>query len=181
MNLKKTVSLLALLLTASVGPFPTSAHADTYDFSYTFASGDAVSGSFDGTTVGNFVDNISNIAVGLDGNPFPGPISLGGNASNVSFDASQSFFDFNAPAGSPDFFLLYGSFNGTSLANAQFQELSGAFTHLFPDDLPIQPANWSLTDVSGSSVPDGGTTVAMLGIAIFGLVVLHRRFIPCGT
>jgi hypothetical protein len=177
MNLKKTVSSLALLLTAIVGPLATGARADTYDFSYTFASGDVASGSFDGTTVGNFVDNISNITVGLDGNPFPGPISLSGSVSAVSFDASQSFFDFTAAAGNPDFFLLFGSFDGTSLANAQFQELSGAFTHLFPDDLPIQAANWSLTDVSGSSVPDGGTTVALLGVAIVGLVVLRRQFI----
>jgi hypothetical protein len=44
-----------------------SAHADTFDFSYTFNDGPVITGSLSGTLVGGAVQNISDVHVALDG------------------------------------------------------------------------------------------------------------------
>ena len=59
-NVLKAAACVALL--ASV-----SAHAETFDFSYTFNDGPVVTGSLEGTLVGDAVQNISNVHVALNG------------------------------------------------------------------------------------------------------------------
>jgi hypothetical protein len=155
--LERVICALAIAIAlAATAPLAQAQTVETFFYSYIFSSGDVVSGSFNGTANGNFVDNVSNITVELDGNSFSGPISLTGN---ISFDALQSYFDLSS-SGTPNFFLIYRygvNFNGaSSLANAQFQEMSGSMTHYFPYDAPVQSGNWTLTEVPAPDTSNGG-------------------------
>jgi hypothetical protein len=58
----------ALLLAAFA-----SAHAETFNFSYTFADGPAVTGSLTGHLVGDLVEGVSNIHVSFNGTDFARP------------------------------------------------------------------------------------------------------------
>jgi hypothetical protein len=104
----------AVLVAAFAGA---SAHADTFDFSYTFNGagglGGTITGSFQGTQSGQFVTDVSNVSVVFDGTAFNGPLfsgtsnsdgslSYGPSAAVISFNASQNnfvFADSNDPQG----------------------------------------------------------------------------------
>jgi hypothetical protein len=78
-------AVVAALLGASA-----AASASTFDFSYTFADGQKVTGDFTGTTTngGQSVTNISNIQVALNGIAFA-PVTVGGVATgNATLQAN---------------------------------------------------------------------------------------------
>ncbi len=70
--IKKLIQAAALLAACSG-----AAHASTYDFSYTFTDGQALTGSLNGTLSGDFVTNISNVTIDFDGNAYTGTLSSG--------------------------------------------------------------------------------------------------------
>jgi len=70
-NVLKAAACVALL--ASV-----SAHAETFDFSYTFGDGSIVTGSLEGSLVGDSVQNISDIHAALNGTAFTGTLNAAG-------------------------------------------------------------------------------------------------------
>ncbi|MEA3149620.1 MAG: hypothetical protein QOD56_559 [Gammaproteobacteria bacterium] len=65
-----------------------AANASTYDFSYTFGDGTAVTGSLSGTRNGLYVTNISDVNVSLNGSAFSGgPLfSAAWNTATGSWD-----------------------------------------------------------------------------------------------
>jgi hypothetical protein len=77
-------------------------------------------------------------------------------------------------------FMVTGPFNGQSPHSGNFQattsgassalssiRFSQSFGQLYLDDISVNPA--------GLGVPDGGTTVSLLGCALLGLVALRRK------
>jgi hypothetical protein len=76
----KAAACVALL--ASV-----SAQADTFDFSYTFTDGPVVTGSLDGTLVGDTLQNISDVHVAFNGTAFTGTLNVAGwDPGTLQFD-----------------------------------------------------------------------------------------------
>jgi hypothetical protein len=94
------LTALALALVAS-----NTALASSFNFSYTFANGTAITGSFNGTANGNLVTGLSNIYAAVNGIPFSSTgeylsaysYEQGNWTGNpvVSFDGLASNFQFN--------------------------------------------------------------------------------------
>src|SRR5258705_7744519 len=112
-NVLKAAACVALL--ASV-----SAQAETFDFSYTFGDGPVVTGSLQGTLVGDAVQNISNVQVALNGTAFTGTLNVAG------WDSGTALFD------SPAIVSTDASKNNFVFADADAANLNtGNFTNLF--------------------------------------------------
>lgn len=102
-------ALLAVVLTLT-SLLSLSAHAAQYNFSYSFASGDVVSGSLTGTQNGLFVENVSNVSVSFNGTPFTGNTDFyqayyfspgccfAAGAPAISFDGDLNNFYFSDAA-----------------------------------------------------------------------------------
>jgi hypothetical protein len=193
LSFNKIVTLIAVALSLTA----VSAFGDTFDFSYTFGNafyggtiGDVISGSFDGTLNGNYVDNISNITMAYNGVAMPGTYYTGAYTGNyswvsgpiVSFDATLNDFGFNTDplvngqfSGPPGSFLYFVGIPGYSTTSGGLPDVYGGTSNTIneTEDNPMIPGNWVLTDVS--AVPDSGATITMLGMAVAGLVGLRRR------
>jgi hypothetical protein len=137
-----------------------------------------VSGTLDGTQNGNFVDNVSNVSVFFDGVALPGTIYTSMydglnylSGAVVSFDALQNNFLFaTSDLASGDFgyeslfYMLNASvFEDTALA------LSNVGIGYASQDSPTSGGSWSLT------VPDSGSTILLMGLAMAGLVGMRRK------
>jgi hypothetical protein len=131
--IKKTLKAAALLVAFAAG----AAHASTFDFSYTFADGLALTGSLQGTLNGALVDDISNVNVNFNGNAFTGTLysgafnaatnsyNFGSGAAVVSTNASLNnfiFADSNDPQGANvnNYFYFV---NGTTPSGTGTQEV----------------------------------------------------------
>lgn len=156
-----------------------AARADSFNFSYVFGDGLAITGSLDGTENGNFVENVTNVSVFFDGSALPGTVfaSRFDGASYlsgpiISFDALQNNFVFaNADLANGDFgfdsifYMLNASvFSDTALAYS-------ALGYASQDD-PTVAASWSLSRVA---VPDQGKTLALLALGLLVLGCLQGR------
>jgi hypothetical protein len=86
--IKKFLKAAALLAAFTGG----AAHASTFDFSYTFADGLALTGSLQGTLNGAYVNNISNVNIDFNGNAFTGTLY------NGAFNASTNSYNFSSGA-----------------------------------------------------------------------------------
>jgi len=92
--IKKLIQAAALLAACSG-----AAHASTFDFSYTFTSGQTVSGSLDGTLSGNLVTDISDVSLTFDGQAFNGPLFIGSfdtTSGGVNYAANSAVVSTNA-------------------------------------------------------------------------------------
>ena len=175
-NVLKAAACVALL--ASV-----SAHAETFDFSYTFGDGPVVTGSLDGTLVGDVVQNISDVHVALNGTAFTGTLNVAG------WNASTSVFDSTAVVSTD------ASKNNFAFADADAANLNaGNFTNLFemitndPNANGVLAANANITNGPNSAfdlAPNGTWSLAPVplpaglllfssGLGLFG--ALRRRF-----
>jgi hypothetical protein len=128
--LKQLINKVVLI----VAMLPIAAFASTFDFSYTFYTGNTVSGSFNGNKNGNYVENISNITLAHNGSKLatagdyqqtgwdlnahwwnvnsPVIVSFDGNLNNFFFSAMDtSFVPFN---------ILFGFVNDPGFDNAAF-------------------------------------------------------------
>ena len=184
--------LKVALLGSALSLSALAAQATTFDFSYTFDPNNTgnglpvtISGSFDGTEIGNLISNISNAVVSINGNAFSGPIMVeaadaSGNWSStvapvISTDVGQTNFIFadadvaNNPAGvSNYFYITTGQAGGVNfnVTDAGGNPLSGFET--------ASNASWTVT--AAAAVPEP-STYAMLaaGLGLIGLVSLRRR------
>jgi hypothetical protein len=93
-----TAAAACAALTAGV------AHADTFDFSYAFADGQSINGTFTGTSTnaGQSVSNIANIQVSLNGIAFAPVVVSGTTLGNATLQAnawntSLASFDNSTP------------------------------------------------------------------------------------
>ncbi len=188
----------AILLALLIAP----AFATTFDYSYTFTTmwdGTAapnyvfinrgpftISGSFDGDQAGDYVTNISNLTMVMNGVQVAGPIqavtynpqagTLPGAV--VSFTASNNNFTFtdgNVFTNSPPINEVFSlGFYGYSYASP------GVFARSNIQDVTtfyVQAINgtWSLTERSESAVPDQASTGILVGAAVTGIWVARRR------
>jgi hypothetical protein len=174
-----------LLLAAGCGLTAASSRGDTFAFSYTFQSGVDVTGTFDGDPIGNLIFNISDTSLSVGSYVLPGAVydeSFNGaqyvdGGALMSFDgAINNFFFINSDYANGDnsFTGYFGSIVsvplGGNFAQAGAPSISGNVV-----DQPIN-SSWSVKDTT-ETVPDGGSTATMLGVAALGLLLFGRRLV----
>ena len=160
------------------------ASASTFDFSYKFSSsGQTVSGSFDGNAAGDFITDVDNISVSIDGTALTGRLyayryNIGWVAGNpvVSFDRNKNEVifvncdQFICAGGIPadyNYFLMRHSNNNENAALYKANAFNVADG--YPND------SWSVT--ARAQVPEPGSVV-LVGLAVAALVVQQRRRLP---
>ena len=191
--MKKTIIFL-VVVSATYAVSTRSMYAqENWDYSYTFSDGLVVSGSFEGTQVGNdingYVDNISDLKVFFNGTPMTGTVyaaSWTGELNSdgwwiytsdpvVSFDMAQNNFMFiNSD-------VVDGDNSGNQFFWSPPESLVGAPTAWALDlplginsvdfDFPANASSWSLVD----PVPDGGSTVMLCGMSLAALGLSRRK------
>jgi hypothetical protein len=172
--MKRFVRVAALALSLLVGA---AAQATTYNFSYTFGDGNKATGSFDGTTVGDLVVDLSHISVSVNGVAFPQngaltayfftPLGDWENHDAVaSFNALHNNFGFFD--GDPNKGL---NTRGFMLAPYDVNHLAAiAGTVGEPSEWTVA-ANWTLT----AAVPEAETYAMLLvGLGLIGVVARRR-------
>lgn len=172
---------LAVLAAALLGGG--SAQGTTYNFSYTYESGDAVTGSFDGAASGNLITNLSHISVQFNGVDFVGSGSLFSKTFDfeerafvpggiMSFDGRENNFYFSdIPSWDPSTNLFFMAPFGFGRAVAvetrpqgglQLEVISAA-----------QELRWQLSAVT--AVPEPESYAMMLaGLGLVGAFARRR-------
>lgn len=178
----KTIPKLIQLLAAMSGLMIGSAHGAAFNYSYVFNDGLTVSGSLEGTQNGLFVEDVSNVTLLFNGVQAPGTIHLatffdGSYVAGavVSFDALQNNFflaDTDLANGDFGYSSLFYILNGSVDFDSAFA-LSYSLDHFGSQDAPVTSGNWSLTF---AAVPDGGSSLAMLALAVAGLLLIRRDY-----
>ena len=200
------VKLLTLLAgAAALAVASVSAHATTFNFSYTFnptlSSADVtndnnpvvVNGSFTGALVGSSITDIANVQVALNGLSFSGPLFVSAwNAGTANWDDSIApvisltdvskdnfvFADTDVatnPGGVSNYFYVTGS--SVDLANTG----AGAITFNATDATGNALSGFSSTVNPAAfavtaAVPEPESyALAMIGLGIFGFGFLRRR------
>jgi hypothetical protein len=166
-----------------------AAHASTFDFSYSFADGQEITGSLMGTSTdgGQTVTNISDLQVSFDGVAFlggqgplqidtynpatetftdttPATISANGALNNFVISDVDAAVNF-----SPTYEFLYindpvlGS-QVTAFSNLQTNSSGGSTSTAI--DIPAIASNWTLTQVTPVPLP---ATLPLLASALGGL------------
>jgi hypothetical protein len=169
----RIAAVMAALAVASV------AHAapSTFDYSYTFGSGDVVSGSFTGTASGNLVTNLSNITASFDGTPLRG----NGSLFNASYDPSTGTWTADAGVASfdgtkNDFLFIDSHYPIDFQFTNYFYSISAVNTVIFTGphnaaDNSVIASSWKLT----SAVPETDNAALMLaGLGLLGLSLRRR-------
>jgi hypothetical protein len=183
---KILLRLAALALTLFAGA---TAQATTFNFSYIFGNGTAVTGSFDGTANGNLVTGLSNISVELNGKAFAGNGSLVAaafdrdnyswyNSPVVSFNGLESNFGFaNGDINSSytNVFLIIPYATTTT----DFAEVTTPTIDVAEEAGPTTSiqASWHLQAVSPTTTVPEPETYWMLcsGLALMGVVARRRQ------
>lgn len=177
--MKKIIRLATLAFTLMTGA---AAQASTFNFSYDFTDGTAISGSFDGTANGDLVTGLSNISLLLNGASLSSsPFRAYGFAANtgspnlnavVSFSGLQSNFIFTdgSPDGSTGSFFLAIPYSSTSTSLVQFVTSAGMYVTDSAPGTNVQ-ANWHVT-----SVPEPETYAMLLaGLGLLGVAARRRK------
>lgn len=175
----KFSTLRTLVVAAALSGTP--ALADSFSFSYSFLSSSTqVTGTFTGDQNGSLVENISDLALAVDGTDVAASFfSAGFDGSDwvavpiVSFDPLLNNFAFadsdisTGDFGTYLFYMVHGSsWVGTLLQTPE----------LFDFDPADAPGLWKLTNLSSpTSVADGGTTATLLLLTLAGVGLLRRR------
>ncbi len=187
------------LLLAALGLGVSSASATLFDFSYTFSDTQTViTGTLEGTQNGNFIDDVSDLSVFFNGvamaqldptNPVPISFASYDQASGtflpdpvISTAPSQNnFFFSNGDYASGAFSAYFYLTNASDFVDNPNGPQAGALAFdgdATGDSDATETATgsfWSITPVLTSSVPDGGATAALLGLATVSLLALRRR------
>ncbi len=155
-----------------------AAHAKTFDLTYTFASGDVISGTVDGTLDGSFVDNLHAINLTFDGSAFTGTIAaqtwdptqsgFSAEAPRLSFDAASNEIVFLSSDGTYSFGLINdaANFGGQIVFATNLDSLD----HSGASDLGT--GTWSLT---AAPIPEPGSFALVLaGLGLVGVAARRR-------
>ncbi|MDB5777538.1 MAG: hypothetical protein JWP38_3671 [Herbaspirillum sp.] len=158
-------------------------HATAYDFSYTFSTGNAITGSFDGSASGNLVTILSNLAISLDGVPFNDSGNLSsygfpngsfGGPGIVSFNGLEN--NFIAGDGDLMYFvstnmLAMAAYNNGSTDTAWYLVDAG----LNEDANGLYDASrWNLSAVSAVPEPEA-YMLLLAGLGLAGIMARRRR------
>jgi len=91
--------LIRMILLSTLISVSTIAHADSFIYSYTFADGNVVTGTFDGDVNGDYILQMRNVTMNLRGVQFVGTLYdfylPYGYSSSASFSGLHNDFDFN--------------------------------------------------------------------------------------
>ena len=166
-----------------------AAHASTFDFSYSFADGQEITGSLMGTSTdgGQTVTNISDLQVSFDGVAFLGgqgplqidtwntatesftdttPATMSANGALNNFIISD--VDAAISSNSPKYEFAYindpAGIGSQVVANNFLQSSGGAFQT--DSDIPPIAGNWTLTEATPVPLP---ATLPLLASALGGL------------
>jgi hypothetical protein len=179
--MSKFTRFLAAALASSVLAV-SSASAALFNFSYSFDDGTVVTGSLSGNQNGQFIDNVAGVSFAINGVSFADPVFAfaydSGTAGYVagpvvSFDLALNNFAFaTSDLGAGDtshnyLFAILAGTTGVDLAAAVDNTSSVAV-----QESSDTPARWSL---AAAPVPEAGSTLALAGLALLGLVA-GRRF-----
>lgn len=188
--MKQILSAAALALVVS----PLSAAAASFDFSYTFGSGNVITGSLTGDVDpdGLTLSSVDNVSVSLNGLPFVGNPHLFAQFSCdgcpvtsaippvVSFDAALNNFFFvdtdypNVPTYKNYFFLVHGidsfsdvlAFGYVSPDGSVFTSVDGRLSDL---------GTWTLTPVTNPIPEPEAYAMLLAGLLLLGATRLTKR------
>jgi hypothetical protein len=166
----------------------------TFDFNYTFDTGQVITGSFNGVENGNLITNLSNISVSLNGTPFNGSGNLFGSSYTApgsdcstcwtSGDAVASvnglqsnflFIDSNYPSNGTysNYFYVIPWPNGSQPNATQAVTPSAGIVDYYNGN--YSAANWSVHEVA-SPVPEPDMLLMLLiGLVLVVFVTLKKR------
>jgi hypothetical protein len=201
-NMRFTRTLLSAALSLSAVFFSGYAAASNiYDYSYTFGTGQIVSGEFTGTATGNLITGISNITASLNGVAFNDNGNLVIDSYDfvnykwisgtgvASFDGTQNNFffsdgDINGGTISNYFFSIAYKFTSNTVAITNYDGvLTGGGQNVEvacpygvngcgPNPYLYSATNWSVAQVNATPEP---TSIALVGAALFGLAASRRK------
>jgi hypothetical protein len=158
------------------------AHADDFEFSYTFNDNTVLAGTLSGTQTGSLIENISDVHLSLGGTQFVGSLFSGAwNSATQNFDAatpvfstdaSQNNFIFSDSTGLADgatqfFYFINDASQATHVLGANL--LNGV---LAIDDLAS--GTWSVAPVTPVPLP-GALLLLSSGLGLMGS--LRRRLV----
>ena len=163
-------SMIAAAVLACAALACADANATTFEFSYTFDNGGAITGSLDGSLVGSFIQNVSNVQVAFAGFAYDQPLytaaylpdgSLSLGNPIVSVDGDQNDFAFgNAPStDASEYFVFVGSTAGGGVSQVLAQGPLGG-----GEDVPMN-SSWSIRPVP---LPAAGWLLSS-GIGLLGV------------
>ena len=161
-----------------------SAFGDTFEYAYTFLSGDVVSGRFDGTLSGDLISHISKATLVINGVEISSPIFEASydDASGryrdgeavASLDGSKNnFFFINSDVGDDDFTFTSYFYSLPELGFAAGALFGQGDPYFLPDE-EMFSRSWTVTSVT-QGVPDSASTLGLLGLSILGLACFRPR------
>lgn len=175
---------LHLLVCAGLLAISAAANAASYAFQYTMLDHTLITGSFDGTANGNLVEDISKLAIAINGVALPNSGNLYSysadadmivNGAKISFDGrSTSLFAFDQPVASGSFTAIFalGGFNGgdTDAINYTMPGLDSNGE----GNGNYSASRWNLSTVS--AVPEPATYAMLVGgLALLGAAARRRK------
>lgn len=158
-----------------------AAHATTFDLTYTFASGDVITGTLEGTLDGSFVENLHDISLAFDGNAFtgttaaqtwdPASAAFSADAPRLSTDVAQNQILFSTADGNFSFGMVNDAANfGGQLV---FASNLNSLDHSAASDLGAGSTTYSLVP---AAVPEpAALPMALAGLGLLGIVARRRR------
>jgi len=182
------------ILVITLGLVATSALANTYNYSYEFLDKDTgnvaflVSGTLAGdpSADGKYVENVRDVTLVLNYTPVTGSIFTytmitvsppNGNPYGMWIPGAQVAFegiDNNFLFMDTDYFVTQDPYHHYfMLKDPPWDSIAAAYQDPTKwENKPMVNERWSLTP---ASVPEGGLTIGLLGLALGGLGYLRRR------
>ncbi len=156
-----------------------TAHAATFDLTYTFTSGDVITGTLEGTLNGSFVEDLQAVTLSFDGAAFtgttvaqtwdPASSAFSADAPRLSTDAASNEIVFTTTDGAFSFGMVNDAANfGGQLAFATNQN---SLDHSAASDI-AGAGTWSLVP---AAVPDAPAfPMVLAGLGLLGIVARRR-------
>lgn len=170
--------ILRVMLAFAASFFCVAGHADQiYSYSYSFASGDIVTGSFNGTGNGNLVTGLSNITAELNGTKFNGSPNLFGSSLGASdYQSGGAVASFNLALN--NFMFIDSDYpDDTSFSN--YFGIAGDVPTAFVDDgfltftsNAAMDGQWLLIMVQDNGDPSAIPEPASLALVTAGIAIL---------